>query len=438
MQLLKTRLKDALTHHRGLRNAKALLQHAAGVLRRDRVQDLLAYQGAESKGIERRVNPHRHGGSLLDEQAVAPLLERYRQIYDGDPVLSRTLILKPPGPDGEKGVLYVAFEYNLYRLLRGLLDPAALLSRYDLVLSTSWSPTSYALLEWALHRVPGTLYLEAGNPAEMAKLEAYHPRIKCVSTMPCEWIHPGNFAPRPHAARTYDVLMVANWAPFKRHYELFAALAKLPASLKVVLIGQKEAGRTAQSIIATARDLGAKQELEVLESLPIQRVREIQCDSKTAVLMSRREGSCVAAMEALFANTPIGMRSDAHVGSRKYVNEHTGRLFNPRRGIHHELAALLEAAPYLEPRRWAADHLSCHQAITRLNHELKDHATGQGRRWTRDLAAMCWNPYPTYVREADAQELRPLYEGLFQEFPGVFTSNLIAPSLSPAVELRAS
>lgn len=434
MQLLVTRLKDALTHHRGLRNAKALLQHAAGVLRRDRVQSLLAYQGAEAAGIERCVNPHRNGGGLLDDATLPPLLERYRQIYEGDPVLSRSLILKPPGPEGEKGVLYVAFEYNLYRLLRGLPDPAALLDRYDLVLSTSWSPTSYGLLEWALHRVPGTLYLEAGNPAETAKLEAYHPRIKCVSTMPCEWVHPDNFAPRPHAVRTYDVLMVANWAPFKRHYELFAALAKLPASLKVALIGQKESGRTAQSIIATARSLGAKQELEVFESLPIRRVREIQCDSKTAVLMSRREGSCVAAMEALFANTPVGMRADAHVGSRKYVNEHTGRLFNPQRATHRELAALLEAAPQLNPRQWAVDHLSCHQATTRLNHELKQHAGEQGLRWTRGLTPMCWNPYPGYVRREDWLELRPLYEALHSEFPGVFPSNL-APSPG---ELRSS
>ena len=428
MQLLQTRLKDGLTHHRGLRNAKALLQHAAGVLRRDPVQDLLAYQGAESPWIEQRVNPHRGGKALLNEAAVTPLLERYRQIYEGDPVLSRSLILKPPGPDGEKGVLYVAFEYNLYRLLRGLTEPAALLNRYNVVLSTSWSPTSYGLLEWALRMVPGTLYLEAGNPAEIAKLEAYHPRIRCVSTMPCEWIHPDNFTPKPHADRAYDILMVANWAPFKRHYELFGALAKLPASLKVALIGQKEAGRTAQSITATARSLGAKQEMEVFESLPIREVRKIQCDSKTAVLMSRREGSCVAAMEALFANTPVGMRADAHVGSRKYINEHTGRLLSPRRGIHRELAALLEAAPHLEPRQWAVDHLSCHHAIARLNHELKQHAAGLGQRWTRDLAAMCWNPYPTYVREQDWQELRPLYEGLHREFPAVFPLNLVPPA----------
>lgn len=434
MQLLKTRLKDGLMYHRGLRNAKALLQHAAGVLRKNPVQGLLAYQGAESPWVERRVNPHRNGDALLEEGAVAPLLERYRQIYEGDPVLSRSLILKPPGPDGEKGLLYVAFEYNLYRLLRGLANPAALLNRYDLVLSTSWSPTSYGLLEWALRIVPGTLYLEAGNPAEIAKLEAYHPRIRCVSTMPCEWIHPDHFTPQPHASRAYDILMVANWAPFKRHYELFAALAKLPASLKVALIGQKEAGRTAQNIIATARDLGAKQELEVFESLPIQKVREIQCDSKTAVLMSRREGSCVAAMEALFANTPLGMRADAHVGSRKYVNEHTGRLLNPRRGMHRELAALLEAAPHLKPRQWAVGHLSCHQAISRLNNELKQHAIQEGRRWTRDLAAMCWNPYPGYVREEDWQELRPLHEGLHSEFPAVFSLNLALPpgDLRPA------
>ncbi|HSJ03342.1 MAG TPA: glycosyltransferase [Verrucomicrobium sp.] len=368
------------------------------------------------------------GSSLLTMTELQPLLERYRQIYAGDPALSRSLILKRPGSNGEKGVLYVAFEYNLYRLLQGLSDPTEVLAQYDLILSTSWSPTSYALLEWALQKMRGTLYLEASNPAEIAKLERFHPRIRCVGTMPCNWINPDFYAPKPHADRTYDVLMVANWAPFKRHFELFQALARLPQSLRIALVGQKEAGWTADSIVALARDLGAKQRLDIFESIPIQKVRELQCDSKTAVLMSRREGSCVAAVEALFANTPLGMRADAHVGSRNYVNEHTGRLFSSSLGIHHGLASLLEAAPRLQPRQWAIENISCHHAIIQLNGTLQRHAEAQNLPWTQHLAAMCWNPYPTYVHEEDVERFRPCYDALHRKNPTVFPLSLVPSS----------
>src|SRR5256885_16271715 len=65
---------------------------------------------------------------------------------------TRTIVLKAPQANGERGVLLVMFEYNWLRLFANVLDLEHLNERFHLVLSTSWSPTDYALLGLALSR----------------------------------------------------------------------------------------------------------------------------------------------------------------------------------------------------------------------------------------------------------------------------------------------
>src|SRR5579862_4132061 len=55
------------------------------------------------------------------------------------PRINRTIILKAPRSNGEKGVMLVMFEYNWLRLLANVKDLNYLSERFDIVLSTSWS-----------------------------------------------------------------------------------------------------------------------------------------------------------------------------------------------------------------------------------------------------------------------------------------------------------
>lgn len=427
MNLTNLVLRDSVSHHPLIRASAALCRFAVQRLQARPLARLEAYQALDPPPAWRWILG-RGFASLPPHNLLQPALGRYEDVRKTSPGLTRSLILKAPGPHGERGVIYIAFEYNLYRLLAGLEVPAHFQSRYDIVVGTSWSPTSYPLLALALQTLPGTLYVEASNPSEIPKLESFHSRVHCVSTMPCGWLNPDLFFPKPHGERFYDLLMVANWAPFKRHFELFTSLAKLPPGLKVALIGQKEAGWTQDAIRSLANALGARQKIDIFESIPVSQVRELQCNSKAALLMSRREGSCVAAVEALFANTPLGIRRDAHVGSLAYVNEQTGRRLNPARGMHHEIAALLESAPALSPRDWALQHVSCHQSHRQLNSQLRAHTMAEGRPWTRDLAPMCWNPYPAHLHPEDHAALRPAFEELHRQQPDLFPMALMENS----------
>src|SRR5260370_22529375 len=70
--------------------------------------------------------------------------------------LTRSIILKAPGPGGEKGVLLLTAEYNWLKLLTTPGDFTALEAEYTVLMSAGWSPIDYMLVGLALRQIKGT------------------------------------------------------------------------------------------------------------------------------------------------------------------------------------------------------------------------------------------------------------------------------------------
>lgn len=382
---------------------------------RDRICDLLRKNpGFDAEEV--------WGDTMKEHHHFGPLLRKL-------PGLSRSIVLKAPAANGEKGVLLLTFEYNWARLLLGAgYDQIRWLDEhFHIVLSSSSSPTNYAALSLALSRIRGTVFVQACNPDEYERIERFHPRLKCLPVMPCDWIMPELYRPKPMAERSCDILMVAFWGPVKRHWEFFNMLTKLPASLRVTMVGQTDGVRNKDDMIRIARDLGVKQELEVHQSIPIQQVSELQCDAKVSVIMTRREGCCVAAVESLFAGSALAMRADAHVGPLAYINAQTGMLLRPGH-VARDMATLLERAPSLRPQDWATQNVSCYRSQEKLDAFFKQIDIQENRPWTSGLVLPIWRPHPTFARPEEQAALRPVYAELHQRMPVVFPEDLITES----------
>jgi glycosyltransferase involved in cell wall biosynthesis len=337
--------------------------------------------------------------------------------------LTTSLVLKAPAPGGEKGVLYCSFEYNWMRLAAHY-DAAAVLKDYYLVGATSWSPTDYASMAVFAGLSSDPLFVGVSNLADLAPLGILRPIIEPLPTMASDWTNPEHFAPKPHRERTIDIIMVANWSRVKRHWLLFEALRDMPRNLRVVLVGRNDVGRTEREIRAEARAFGALQDLELYTNLEIDQVATLLCDSRISTIFTKREGSCVAVAESLFADTPVAMMEGAHVGSKAYINERTGILMR-HRGLAGQLQRFLEESEAYSPRSWAVDNISCTKTSARLNETLRAHSLRTRRPWTTDIAPMCWHYVPTYVNPADELRLKPAVEELtrkhgvvLEEFPG--------------------
>lgn len=362
-------------------------------------------------------------------QAALHQRSRLPAIVKNKPALTRTVILKAPGASGEKGVLLHYFEYNLARLLLALpeADLQWLAERYEIILAASWTPTDYALLGLATARLQHGLWVQPATHGERERLSSFHDKIRCLPGLACDWVDPGFYQPKPWAARAVDILMVANWGDFKRHWEFFQALTRMPEDLRIVLVGQKEGFNTRETILQQARSIGVPQALDIRESLPIEEVTRLQCDSKVSVVISRREGGCVAMVESLFAGCAIAMREGASIGSAAHINARTGSVLRPGR-IAEDLLALLKQGAKLDPATWAGENVSCHRTLAALEQAIQAHELNAGRPWTQGLAQVHWRPHPRLSNPDERAALKPCYDELHGRFPMLFPMDLIHSS----------
>lgn len=342
--------------------------------------------------------------------------------------LTRTVVLKAPGEQGEKGVLLTSFEYNWLRLLRTRQAWKSISERFDIVLSTSSSPTCYDLLGMALEQTPGDpVYVMSCRYEEMPKLEAFDPRVRCLPMLPCDWLEPSFCQPKPHRERSIDILMVAGWNPVKRHWHFFEALRELPRSTTIVLVGQPEGKYDQDWLQSLALAHGVRQDLEILESISIDEVTKLQCNSRISVVFSRREGCCVAVAESFMANTPVGLVANASMSPASYINPETGRFLSLQR-TGSNLRALLEESDSFSPRKWAVDRISNHASATRLNRFLEEEATRRSLPWTRPITTPCWRPHPTLEFADRTEDIEQCMKELHDQFPELFPADLFRKS----------
>ncbi|MEY4642379.1 MAG: hypothetical protein RLZZ227_2373 [Pseudomonadota bacterium] len=327
-----------------------------------------------------------------------------------DRALTTSLVLKEPGDNGEKGVLYCSFEFNWMKLIANH-DARKVFKDYLLVGASSWSPSDHAVLANLCGLSSDPAFIGISNVEDSAQYRMFAPHIAALPIMACDWVDADDFHPLPHHQRTTDIVMVSHFREWKRHWLLFEALSQMDPSLKVTLIGRASAGRTERELREEAAAFGVKQEVTILSNLEIDEVIRHQCNAKVAVALSKREGSCVSVTEAMFADTPVVMMDDAHIGARAYINSSTGRLVS-RRNMARTLTELIDNPRACMPRAWAVEHISARLTSKKLNTILREHALRSGQPWTRDIAPLCWRYVPRYLDDIDRLRLRPAVERL--------------------------
>lgn len=428
---LTTRTKDALRYSNAVRGAllalSALASRASPTRVRRATHLIKAYGLASHPSWTRRLALRLTAIRQLSDNELLQMTRKVWGWANLEQPLDRAIVLKAPGPGGERGVLLSFAEYNWLRLIQRPEVVRQLGEQYTLVLTAGWSPLDYALVESVLRRVKGTIFVQACNRAEVERIHSFSPRLICLPTLGCDWINPDLDVPKPRNRRGTDIVMVANWAPFKRHWHLFEALRSLPDNTRVRLIGQPDGPHALERVQRQARDFGVKQHVEYYDRLPVDQVRQHLADARISIILSRHEGYCGAVTESLFSDTPVGLLEDAYIGSKDYINRQTGVLL-PGRGLGLALAAFLDQASIFQPREWAVEHISCHRSLARLNAVLTNHALLEGRPWTTDVSPFCWRPYPTLIEVTDS--VRQAADDLQTRFPETFGSGLLTPRVA--------
>ena len=320
---------------------------------------------------------------------------------------NRLLVLKAPVPGGEKGVLLVMFG-EMFRLLHSRMNLQFLLEDYTLVLEPSWSGYCEPdLLEFA--READEIFVLAAEEGDFAFLQRLSSNLVPVALGSCDWVDPRVAAPYLANPKEFDIVMSANWAPWKRHYALFRMLASATQCYKVALIGVNWGGKTRADIERLAEFYGVADQLMILEGIPYEKLIDMTCRSKVSILLSLKEGSNRAIADSIFCNVPVVVLSNHVGGIKKNVVPQTG-LLTDERHLESAINELLHSS--LNPREWGMEQISCFKSSDKLTAILRDHALRKGRPWTQDIAVRSNSPEPIYIYADDAERLRPCNEGL--------------------------
>jgi len=326
----------------------------------------------------------------------------------GQDQIHKTIILKRYVSPREKGVVFVSFENQMVRLAKAA-DLRRFAEHYTLVLSPSWSPP-HSIASYLFPRLyQDQIFCLISNPRDLILFPRISDKYRMVPLYASSWVDPREFSPVSFAEKNIDVFMLANFAKYKRHHALFSALRDLPRDYRVLLIGQRERGRSKETLLNEAAAFGVRDRFEIRENVSDEELHNAFVRAKISLILSRREGSCVAVVESMFANTPIGLFEDAEVGSRVYINEQTGRLLR-----HDRLAAqikdFVESSAQYNPRKWVIENgVDCVASSRVLNEALKQNALSSGGEWTEDIATLRWRPNPQYYDPLQAEPLRPSY-----------------------------
>ena len=318
-------------------------------------------------------------------------------------LVQKAIILKPALPNGERGVLFVAFEDNWLRLLR-YANVSKLAGYYDLVLSPTWSPPQDLPMLVAARMWPRAMYSILSHIDDEVIFHRLSENLRPIPLLASSWVNPNIFQSRSVPKR-YDIVMLANFGEYKRHFALFRALGGAPLKLSVLLLGGRWGGRTPEVLLTEAAHFGVRDQITIEENLPdVDMIPALQ-SARVSVIMSKGEGSCVAVAESLFANIPVGLIEGARVGSNVFINAQTGRFLRESR-LGEDLVDFVNHYSDFQPRQWMLDGAtSCYASSQILNQLLRQHAESEGRPWTQDLKPMQWRPNAEYLNAEDAAAL---------------------------------
>jgi glycosyltransferase involved in cell wall biosynthesis len=437
-QLLES-LRDAATHTQAVRRAASLLELARAASARIKQGpgsiDVLAAQLRAA----RLAYPFPAASPM--GRLVARALQTNLQDLDfqrhfpetAEPLIRNGIILKAPSP-GERGVLLITFEDQWLRLLRHG-DRAALARDYELVLSPTWSPPYDLPMAAAASLWPGErVFTLLSNFADEEVYRRFHPKLRPIPLLASSWVDP-EIHTGGQIEKEFDVVMVANFSPYKRHRAFFAALAaarKQGRKLRVLLAGVPWQGRTADSLQRMANECGIGDQITIRVNLSDRQLRESIRAARTAVIFSLIEGSCVAAAECLLLDVPLGMLSNAHIGSKAFVNGQTGRLLSPgARGTARDLARFVDDWASFRPRQWMLDQAVTYAGSTDvLNAAVRD---GSGGTWTRGLVQHRHvRLRPRYADMEDAARFAPLYRSFPARYGVSIELNIEPRAAGPA------
>ncbi len=315
---------------------------------------------------------------------INPSMERI--VKEPHRILESLAIVIKSSSYNEKGVLFVTYS-DAFLLFARCFDLHRIAERYHIVIEPDWSGyCNLPILSYMRHRFP--VFVLAYEPRDAEFIRNANSNLISVPLSTNWWVDYRQFPMDTPVEKDADVVMIAAWANYKRHYRLFHALSVLRRRgirLKTLLAGYCN-GLTLADIRAQAAYYGVDDQIEFHDAVPYEHVNGLLRRAKVNVIWSRKEGVNRAIIEGMFSDVPCLVRDGFNYGYRyPYVNEVTGH-FATERALPDALANMVQNHQRFSPRQWVMDNMTCQHATRILDDAIRKVAVDRGETWTGGLA----------------------------------------------------
>jgi glycosyltransferase involved in cell wall biosynthesis len=311
--------------------------------------------------------------------------------------------------------MVVSFEHELSKLV-SLSRFGALESEYRIIFLPTWQPFYSEAMCLLDARATESYFIMPSAFSEQSLCNEFSPKCRYLPFHAASWVRYGSYE-SPSSEKDIDILMIANFSRYKRHWKLFEALQQMPAGLRTVVAGVPLGNRTKESLLSEARLFGIEKRIEIVERATDDELRSLLRRSKIFCAMTHKEGSYIAVAEALMAGVPVVMFENAVVGSKAYITEETGVLLAPNVPLAKQLVRALEGTRNLHAQAWAREHISAEANCTKLNSLLRQWAFEHGLEWTRDIDPFFCEHFLFRCFSQEAEEhMAGEYERIKREF----------------------
>lgn len=334
--------------------------------------------------------------AFLESDAPALCKKRFLgEAYNLDSMFRDFIVLKAPA-ENEKGVLVLEYSQK-FDLFNALFDLNRVMTDYYVVLEPCWAgycDPSILMFISTLNEV----VVQCPEKSDFDFIAGLKSNLIPIGLGSSDWIDSELFAPKQaRAAKEYDLVMVANWAKHKNHRKLFKALQDVKhRPISLLLIGVDWGGRTDKDIVSEMNEYALSHvTLEIKKNIPAREVADCLEKSKAFLLLSEKEGSNRAIVEALFSDVPAILYENFIGGARGKINEQTGVL-SSFEDLHEKIDYMLENYRRFTPRAWALAQTGSNNATRKLNGLLRSIAESKGEPWTVDIVEKVNNPNFSY------------------------------------------
>lgn len=334
--------------------------------------------------------------AFLNSEAPALCKKRFLgEAYNLDSMFRDFIVLKAP-TKSEKGVLVLEYSQK-FDLFNALFDLDRIMKDYYVVLEPCWAgycdPSILMFISSA-----NEVIVQCPEKSDFDFISGLKSNLIPIGLGSSDWIDSELFSPKQECvAKEYDLVMVANWAKHKNHRKLFKALQSVkhrPVSL--LLIGVDWGGRTDKDIVAEMKEYELSHvNLTIKKNIHAREVADCLEKSKAFLLLSEKEGSNRAIVEALFSDVPAILYENFIGGARGKINEQTGVL-SSFEALHEKIDYMLDNYRKFTPRTWALTQTGSKNATRKLNSLLRSIAESKGEPWTVDIVEKVNNPNFSY------------------------------------------